>query len=221
MSANKIRSIAKRYGVKATVITTRPEFSVVSYDVYLSDGRTWNGGFFVGETNSPNSKESLLQQFQKFIKTTRQQRKMAYPHGKTHTIAEKDKTDPLSKEQLQRIEAEYMSRMMDTLMDKWGLSMLRARDIGRDLFYTYVFPVYELGGQYGFKAGYTRSQMEASCQATLNKAAENGKMTVVGECSYESAMACGSAECLHAGCTSAKLIIDKSSITDKSNIVCD
>lgn len=115
---------------------------------------------------------------------------------------EKAKGGSPSPEQLQQIETEYQNRIMNTLMDKWGLSLHRARDIGRDLFYTYVFPVYELGGQFGFKAGYTRSQVEASIAASLERAAENARtITISGDIA------------------DTNIIIDKSSIVDKSNHV--
>jgi hypothetical protein len=45
----------------------------------------------------------------------------------------------------------YMDRIINTLMDKWHLDMKSARDIGRDILYTYILPIYELGGQFKLK----------------------------------------------------------------------
>lgn len=62
-------------------------------------------------------------------------------------------------------EQAYIDRMINTLRQKWNLDYKHARDVGRDMFYTYVLPIYELGGQYGLKAA--RSGNAQSALKTL------------------------------------------------------
>jgi hypothetical protein len=68
----QIEAIAKNHGFEAIVTCSRPEFSVVSYDVRLHNGKkslNWDGGYFIGEVGTANSKDSVLEQFEKFIAT--------------------------------------------------------------------------------------------------------------------------------------------------------
>lgn len=51
----------------------------------------------------------------------------------------------------EKIAEAYMDRIINVLIDKWHCDRKHARDIGRDFFYSFVLPIYELGGQYGLK----------------------------------------------------------------------
>jgi hypothetical protein len=62
------------------------------------------------------------------------------------------KTEKQTPEELiHKVESAYADRMINTLIEKWGLGYVQARDIGRDFLYNYVAPVYELGGQFGLQ----------------------------------------------------------------------
>lgn len=67
----ELLKIAKQFGLHATITYSKPEFSVASYDAtIMKDGiviGSWDGGYFIGETNSPNSKESMIENWKNFI----------------------------------------------------------------------------------------------------------------------------------------------------------
>lgn len=65
------------------------------------------------------------------------------------------------------IEAAYMDRIITTLIQKWNCDYKHARDIGRDIFYTYVLPVYELGGQFGLKPKSVEPSLQAESDVLL------------------------------------------------------
>ncbi len=60
----------KNVGAEGEVVCTRPEMSIISYEVKAiknGESLTWDGGYFIGETNTPNSKESMLKSWNLFI----------------------------------------------------------------------------------------------------------------------------------------------------------
>jgi hypothetical protein len=72
----KIIQDAKKLGLVAEVKYSRPEMHAVVYEVvmYRNDEivSRWDGGYFVYEEGTTNSKESMIENWNKFIKTHQQ-----------------------------------------------------------------------------------------------------------------------------------------------------
>lgn len=66
-----LSNIAKEKGLQVIINVTRPEFGVMSYDVTILKAgeiaKRWDGGYFIGEKDSANSKEAMVADFRKAI----------------------------------------------------------------------------------------------------------------------------------------------------------
>ena len=64
-------SDATSKGLQAFVKYSRPEFSSVCYQVELTKNglflANWDGGYFIGEENTGNSKKSMIDDWDNFI----------------------------------------------------------------------------------------------------------------------------------------------------------
>lgn len=71
MSKQLLINMAEQLGLQVVVNSSRPEMHVMSYDVVFLDrgeiiGR-WDGGYFIGEENTANSKDSMFKDYKKRI----------------------------------------------------------------------------------------------------------------------------------------------------------
>lgn len=79
-------------------------------------------------------------------------------------------------EQEEAIAAAYMDRIINTLIEKWNCDRKHARDIGRDMFYSFILPIYELGGQFGLRPLHPDSVPMNVHKAVLLRELENNRL---------------------------------------------
>jgi len=67
----ELRKIAKNKDLEAKIKYERPERDVVAYKVSIYKNnefvKAWNGGYFIGEVGTSNSKDIVLKDFKDFI----------------------------------------------------------------------------------------------------------------------------------------------------------